>query len=341
MRLVSGMDVLWRGAGSSQVGTDPRCAVVLDGLTGAEQRLLEALDRAPTRADLHRYGATAGLTKSQVDHLVELLTRAGVLTHQASEIIGHGSGRRPAGDGATGDAQWRDRAGLAGLPAADTVRERTVVGVTGLGRTGALTATGLAAAGVGTLLVSDPAPVLSTDVLPYRAPDVGRTRESCVVDDLRAAVPALRIGAAPGTRPDLVVVTTPRVSDPPLLRRLAQEDVAHLVVVVGELATTVGPLVVPGRGPCMRCLDVARAAAERAWPAVATQLRVLPEPAESYAQASWAAATAVGAATAYLDAPGTPHALTGASLELDLDGEEIRREWAVHPECGCTAPVPG
>ncbi|MGO1739144.1 MAG: hypothetical protein ACTHYM_09085 [Actinomycetaceae bacterium] len=341
MRLVSGLDVLWRGSGSSQVGTDPRCAVVIEGLSAPEQRLLEALDWSPTRADLRRRGAAEGLQRSQVDRLVELLAGAGVLTDLGATVSGsRETGLRPAGDGTTGDVQHRERAALAGVPPPPRPRDEAVVGVLGLGRTGASAASGLAAEAVGTLLLSDPGQVMTTDVLPYRPGDVGRARETCLAHDLLAASPRLRVTAPPGVRPDVALVVTHRVSDPPLLRRLAQEDVPHLVVVVGELTTTVGPLVRPGAGPCARCLDLERSATDPAWPAVATQVRVLAEAPESHSQATWAAGRAVREVLRQIDRPDDPHPLVGASVELGTDGHEVRRRWSVHPDCGCSSMGP-
>ena len=58
----------------------------------------------------------------------------------------------------------------------------------------------------------------------------------------------------------------------PWLRR----DVPHLSVVDDERGITIGPLVEPGRGPCLRCIELARRDADTAWPAIAAQPRQVP-----------------------------------------------------------------
>ncbi len=54
----------------------------------------------------------------------------------------------------------------------------------------------------------------------------------------------------------------------PWLRR----DVPHLAVVFDDTGARVGPLVEPGDGPCLRCLDLGRRDADPAWPVIAAQL---------------------------------------------------------------------
>ena len=55
------------------------------------------------------------------------------------------------------------------------------------------------------------------------------------------------------------------------LRWLAA-DVPHLAVVVGDRGAAVGPFVVPGVTPCLRCRDEHRLEADPCWPAIAAQL---------------------------------------------------------------------
>ena len=53
---------------------------------------------------------------------------------------------------------------------------------------------------------------------------------------------------------------------------MAPRDVPHLAVVFDDDGARVGPLVEPGAGPCLRCLDLGRRDADPAWPAIAAQL---------------------------------------------------------------------
>ena len=43
LRWTPGVVPLWRGAGNIQIGSDPRTSFVLEGLSPAEQRFVEAL----------------------------------------------------------------------------------------------------------------------------------------------------------------------------------------------------------------------------------------------------------------------------------------------------------
>ena len=74
-----------------------------------------------------------------------------------------------------------------------------------------------------------------------------------------------------------MVTVDAHVVEPLLARRLAQEDVVHLPVVVGEAGVRIGP-VLNGQGPCSTCLDLWERDADPCWPALATQMRTLPMP---------------------------------------------------------------
>jgi hypothetical protein len=234
MRLIAGIDILWRAHGQSQVGADPRIGVVLEGLSAPEQRALEAVPRSRTVEDFRRFAMVSGVPRRRADELLSLLGGSGVLTGSDQQDPGAASTARP--DATTGDAQWRERRTLVGAPSGrgaegdDPLREAIVV-VAGLGRAGALTAAGLAAAGVGTIQLSDPAPVRPVDLLPYGAADVGHPRAERVAAQLHRAAPDVRLTAPARTAPDLVVHVTHRVVDPPRLRRLMQDDIPHLLVV--------------------------------------------------------------------------------------------------------------
>ncbi|MEE6273652.1 ThiF family adenylyltransferase [Georgenia wangjunii] len=337
MRLRAGLAMLWRREGESQVGTDPRCAVVLEGLAPAEQRLLDRLENETTTAELLKLGRSSGVPAARVRALVSLLAHAGVLD------AGGGPGAPPVPRAPLrADVDHWSRARPDGDGAAVLGRRRSAtVAVLGLGRLGATLAGALAAAGVGAVLVDGVGTVRRDEVGAggYVLADVGRPRRDAALAALRATYPEVRTSAAPGTRPDLVVLVEQDVSDPVRLRALLREDVPHLTVVVRELDVLVGPLVRPGDGPCVRCVELHRAEADDCWPAVATQLLGTPDRGVETSLAHAGAAAALGQVLAALD--GRPVAVAGASLEISTSSPvpELRR-WPAHPDCGC-AGVPG
>ncbi len=60
-------------------------------------------------------------------------------------------------------------------------------------------------------------------------------------------------------RPDLVLIAGSYAPEPGALGTLVVEDLPHLPVLAVERGYELGPLVVPGRGPCWSCLTRARA----------------------------------------------------------------------------------
>ncbi|PFG40741.1 ThiF family protein [Georgenia soli] len=328
MRLRPGLRVLWRRKGESQVGVDPRCAVVLENLTPGEQNVLDYLRHDPTEADLVRVGRTSGVPVARVRELVTLLERSGVLDPAPRT--------RPPGSAESPDeAYWSrllpdgDGAGLMARRASATVA------VVGLGQVGMRIATHLAEAGIGTILLEDDSAVRERDVGPYHPRDVGGRRRERSEAQLRSLFPQLRTDAPTGTRPDVVVAVSAGVADPVKLLPLLREDVVHLPVVAGDVDVAVGPLVVPGRSPCTRCLDLHRTDADPAWPALATQLRASPSPPVSSHLAQLGSAVAANQVLAQVD--GRELVADGTSIEVGgLSPLPLVRPWTVHPACGCS-----
>ncbi|SEC53059.1 bacteriocin biosynthesis cyclodehydratase domain-containing protein [Paramicrobacterium humi] len=73
-------------------------------------------------------------------------------------------------------------------------------------------------------------------------------------------------------RPDIAILIAHFVVDPVTSVRWLSRDVPHLPVVFSDAGATIGPLVRPGVGPCLHCLDRERADEDPSWTAIATQL---------------------------------------------------------------------
>lgn len=132
---------------------------------------------------------------------------------------------------------------------------------------------------------------------------------------------------------DLAVAIAHHVLPPALHSLWLRRDVPHLPVVFTDSAVLVGPLVEPGSGPCLRCLELHRRDADPAWPAVATQLLGRRGGAESALLASEGAAAAARLVLERL-ARGEPGASTAVRIDAS-SGERAVTQWQYHPDCGC------
>lgn len=157
---------------------------------------------------------------------------------------------------------------------------------------------------------------------------------------LRASGVNKVVTAKPATaaRPDLAILVGLQPQDRPA--RLVAERVPHLAVSAGEAIGVVGPMVIPGRTACMRCLDYVRAGLDPAWPLILAQLATRrPEPpACDTVLASAVAAQAAAQALTAIDKTPASCASVNGTLELELPGWQWRRRsWRPHPACPCAA----
>jgi bacteriocin biosynthesis cyclodehydratase domain-containing protein len=300
------------GAAERFVGLDPDTAVVVSELPPGLAALLDELATPVPRDQLLERAVARGASRADAVALLVELHRAGTVVDAAADRLRH----RRRGDAA--------------------------VLVHGAGPLTTGVATGLAAAGVGAVHLRTSGTVLATDVGTGLAEaDRGRLRSEAVADAVRAVAPAVLTGRPPARfAPDLVVLTDALLAEPALLGALQVAGTAHLPVRLRDGTGVVGPLVLPGRTACLRCLELHRRARDPAWPTVAAQLVGRPgrgDPACALATAALGTAQALAALDGAAGGTGTPPVLD-ATLELDpTAGTLIRRPWPAHPDCGCGA----
>jgi len=341
MRLRPGLRVLSRSDSEVQIGTDARWAVRLGGLEPGEVRLLGLLDDDPGLGALVDRARACGVSAARATELLDALRTAHLTCSTPA------GGRTRVRASASADAAvcslLRDDGDGAALVRA---RADRAVGVVGLGPLGLTVAVTLATAGVGTVLLDDDRRVTSVDVgaAGYRLGDVGSSRVPVASRLVHDVAPDVRTEPAAGTEPDVVVLVERDAADPAVGLALMSAGITHLSVVVREAGALVGPLVVPGAGPCLRCLDLHRADVDDCWSTVVAQLagragRVGVLHAEVGVLAGLCGALAAAEVLAHLDG-GAP-ATRGASYEVTLpDVAPRRRPWVVHPSCGCTTLTP-
>lgn len=289
--------VLARADGELQVGVEPRSALIFAG--PGYPALLNRLHAPATTETLVGIGQQAGLSPADVAGAVQRLRAAGLLAAGAAL-----SGRH---------------------------RVRLV----GAGPVGRAVAGYLVEAGVGELVVFDPRIAEPDRPTTGRRPDRATALATAYAECRTTRVVALDHWSKPETLPvDLTLV----VADGPEVDRLVTDhlvrlDQPHLVVrSLGE-AVWVGPLVLPGRTPCLRCTDLTRTDADPGWPTILAQLGRL-ELSLPPLLSGWAAAVAAAQALTFLGG-GRPDT-TGATLELTAaDLRTELRAWPSHAECGC------
>ena len=180
----------------------------------------------------------------------------------------------------------------------------------------------------------------------------GRPAVVCVdgrgptAERIRAMLGELGIPTGPtDADPALAVLIGHFALEPARHGHWLRRDIPHLAVVFSDSEVRVGPLVEPGEGPCLYCLDLARVDADPAWPAIACQLLARQAQTET-ARTSIEVATRVCGLVQDRLAFGRSE-LAATSLAIDAHtGALRRRAHRPHERCGCrslpeNAIVPG
>jgi bacteriocin biosynthesis cyclodehydratase domain-containing protein len=341
---------LWRDPSTLQLGIDPRYAVVLAGVEVADSSLLDLIDGTRELAALRAEAERRGHEPDRVADLLTTLDHAGLLDDVPSAAPKVDARQRP--DMLSLSLLHR-APGAAGRVMAD--RAAAAVEVLGGGRVGATIAMLLVAAGVGHLTLTDSGAIRPADFAPggLRAPGARQGSRGEAVGALlgnRATKPAVSASARTGRtvtstndngKAAATVVLAPvgSVVPPEWLGQVRQQP--HLPVIVRETTAIIGPLVLPGRTPCLRCVELTRGDRDPVWPVLAAQLIGEPQGVEpcDIALASAAASIATLHVLAWLD--GGDHGLPqtiGGVFELSLADLALRRRTVTaHPGCGCGA----
>ena len=128
-------------------------------------------------------------------------------------------------------------------------------------------------------------------------------------------------------------------------QRWVSEDRTFLIVPgLSQGEIRIGPIVVPGRTPCLRCFELNQIEINF-WREQVRQIQLLNPSDESPKVASTLIASlACTFTTLWLDADpksASDHPLFGRQYILDLETMQSRWEpWQNHPECGCLWPAP-
>lgn len=148
------------------------------------------------------------------------------------------------------------------------------------------------------------------------------------------------------TRADLGIAVGHYVLDPRLHSAWLRHDTPHLPVVWSDTGARIGPLIEPGRGPCLHCLERHRTDSDPAWPVIASQLLDFADAAETPLLVADAAVLATRIALTRLR--GRAADVDAIATTITANGDRTTQAWEKHPECGChsladvlTLPVAG
>jgi hypothetical protein len=159
----------------------------------------------------------------------------------------------------------------------------------------------------------------------------------------------------PDSEPDLAVVISSFATAPRRTAGWLRDDVPHLLVEFGERTVRAGPVVVPGAGPCARCIEQHRTDIDPAWPIVASQLCDRTAPAADALGIGVAASLSAQVIVDHLASPALSpwrntvvawhHPVLGAAWPQTAEpgagwAARVFQHVAVrmHPACGCRSP---
>ncbi|MEN9753522.1 MAG: hypothetical protein RL670_1213 [Actinomycetota bacterium] len=332
---------LWRNLHSLQIGAGRR-AVVLDALSDSQERLIAALYKGIADRQLPNLLRDLNLTEGEGDQLVAKLEP--VLLEQSAppsrdldeefvasafaEII-----RASLNHSVQGEQVLLQRA----------LRTVHISELSGCGLTLALA---LAAAGFGRVTSHDRETVSPGDIAVngFASQFLAKPR----IDSLRALLAAapgqMRVVSANGLTErnlesiDCAVIFANQALEPRSYVQWLNRDVPHLAVVFGADSVWVSPLIVPGRGPCLYCLEQSRIDQDGSWPVLLSQLVTHKNRLDDASSRLFAAGLVLQKILAHCDAVGgfsqTDEELCGYELN-HLTGTVSEVRWQPHEACSC------
>jgi hypothetical protein len=361
--LKRGLLPVWRDRDTLQIGIDSRRAVALTGMAGAAW-VISLLDGSRDREQVVDTAADHGIPVETTERVLALLATAGALDDFPAgtlRLLSPPVRARLASELAAASLAHRDGDG-----GARTLARRLTaqVRIHGAGTVAASVARLLTTSGVGLVTLADPDQSFgkpqSTQQIsgtlrpgvqsaatgrpgdpragtgrPGNSPPSTEPPGSPLTSARRGKQPASEAPAGEAL-PDLAILVGRHSME--LRASLMRDLVPHLAVAADEAIGVVGPLVIPGRTACLRCLDLTRAERDPAWPLILAQLEGR-EPDPCACDAPLAAAVAAQAAAqvlAFIDRAVAAAAAANGTLELVLPGWQWRRRtWPRHPGCSC------
>ena len=226
-----GLLPLWRDRDTVQIGIDPRRAVAITGMSTAFEVIM-LLDGSRQREQILAEASARGVPEAVCERVLTLLAAAGILIDF------------PAGPLRSIQPELRHQL----LPLLATASLCAQDGDGGARLLARREATAVEVRGCG------PVAATLTDLLAQSGLTLAGVRDS---------------GSRRMVSPDLIVLVGHQ--SPSQTADLLSVQIPHLAVCAEEAIGVVGPLVLPGRTACLRCLDLARTDGDPAWPLILAQ----------------------------------------------------------------------
>ncbi len=332
---------LWRDLNSLQIGSGQN-RVIFNSLSPAQERLIAALYRGIADKQLPQLLNDLGVEAEEGKHLVEslqpLLLKNSKPTKSAlsEEFV-------------AGAFAEIIRASLLNSADGATVlmeRKFRTVHIDHLSATGLALTLGLASAGVGRVVTHDQTLVGAQDLGPSGYPTqlLGKTKVEAVKALLASSpnqmsvVPGHKLTPRNLEAIDCAALIAHEAIEPRRYVQWLNRDVPHLALSFEVDHASVSPLIVPGRGPCLFCLEQARVNQDPSWPVLASQLITTKERLDDSASRLFCAGVAIQKILSHLDSVGefrqTEKELVGYRLNL-ANGSISEFRWPEHEACSC------
>lgn len=274
------------------------------------------------RYTIQEIALLVGLPSPDVRAMINQLEQAQMLDHQP---ISKSAGENRAelqlltyqyGATDSGRSAWQARAGHR-------------IDIYGCGLIGANLARILAASGIGELRLIDPGNITSEHLPVTSLANVGVNAAKDLQNAIARDYP--KVLARKIKKPTLVIAT--RYPTPLETLWWMRHSITHLAIDQRGDAVEVGPLVIPGKSSCLRCLNLERLDRDPNWYAVELYAQNEHEPPAALAQLG--AGLAALAALSLLDGSADDQALVETTLRIDHRLSITAAERRRHPRCGC------
>lgn len=289
----------------------------------------ELLDGSHSRLDI---SISTGTPRERVDHIINLLASKALLDsdYQENAYTPAIAERIEPELSAISYREGVDDGGLSLFHQ----RSAQSVDVWGLDRVGSIVVSLLSASGVGAVRGFDQRKVSPADVAGgiYRMSDVGEDRCQVVESIARDSAPLEPRRAR--NLPDLAILCA--YPTPEDLMQLSLSGRPYLIVSSDPRVITLGPLVLPSKSACARCIALHRSDSDSQWGSLemarlAEERRYIP----SAAMAAMAASFAAAQALTFLDTGSAE--LISHTMHIDPStGLADLHPWTKHSLCGCS-----